>query len=1650
MSSFLHATPRGQPSSANIGPAGDRNLFGKPMDRIKVHEGIQGPDNAHNQKAAPSPRPPQSARRHEGIGPNAVGAGVAGLRPLVSARGRLETQTTATSALAAEMDKMKRGNRMRSAAGKPDHASALQYSHTSAQLHKKLHKPTSDGHCTRFRRRQKLLTEIQRHDRFTQLSEIAHTPAEKRCVELQGRLSNVRSSVKTPYNRTPGAVRVQVSNQLQYDVPLTERDLVKYELREVERELLDDLAGKGETCRQTDRPTLRGIKNVRGGRDATTNSEDVVLKLFDREKQRKRDLQCVQHAQAEGRERGEPQEGVIAQIEQRKITQESNISHNNSHKLQDHIMAAGHTVEQQTASIAETGHHEYRMPQELAGALLSSPNSPSALSQTKSNHSYDGAMIERVEQSTSAGHQKMDDIPRVTLTGLQSEMLVSSLLRQTDEAMRKKEKIDEKDRKNAERLRKVHAARVDALKADELRRDRAREREMERHRRNPLEIIPDERHNSHFGHNFAEHIRSRISNLRTILIDLASVPAKREELLKRPCEEWDDGRIRRISGNGYVSTVSMEEIEKGQHRYFVRLVAVARDRKSNLVMADPQHHCVRRVHQDGTEEIVAGSGESGHGGFADGTASEALFFGPTGLTIDHLDNIYVADFYNHRIRKISATDGIVSTIAGTGVAGYKDGEASQAMLDHPESLSINSKGELLIADWGNHRIRKLSLHSAHVFGNQDPKPYGSSGMESSFKRAKALDIKLRVSRKTYSLSRVGSVASTNSGWTKSPPGSSMNSTSPPKSRAGKIKQEWVMTTVAGNGERGSKDEIGEAAKLNFPHGIFVEDDGETLLVIDSHMDGGAAAKDDLEAASAAAELHAIRQRESDRLADIAECVNMLRDGDFMAIDPDYLLQGRRRQFNNKTLGKLWRLCNHEASEIDARVRQKERSALHKGMQSADDIAQRMSAARQVEFYNCFQFQNVLNMLRGRDLPDTTQLEMSATNSVVKKMVPPGHQSPSVVQTLHRTFDEQIITATLVEVDRKILHMGPKQLQKFRLELSKRFNSVFDAWIFFDMDGDGSMSYKEFVLLCKPLCLPSELDSHEIFELVDSESEKEITPLTFVRVLAWHKCEPSNREMLLSIANSREKRQEIYDMAVRRSAELNEDADATAAATENMLSSKANTQTGSWVKRPTKVPTYSLPRSLNYPHYDPLTFSQREEADHELKSHKVEIKSDIPQELKEMNESVSIKLGNLKSTGMKKIENYDHTLERVGKMLSEKYIKRGRVWRLRDGGHKDNESHWDTFLMVLTEKGQLCFEPDDATHIHTPSGKKTILGFDMVNVVKHETVEIACLGGWAMELVFRTSAGKPSGLRWTKVRRHGSKGKELIHPQLAAALRKKTEFTQEEWDEFEITDLAEDDYIKTGRGRDTTFYKVAVPRKVVQCLCISFGEHIISDEVADGEGNAFVAVFQHEITHTPGTQQKLQNQDQNTETGDGTSNRKAEDLFPDDSESHLISPSGVDPGTEKLFQEWWSALRKFTWRVDDISIDHATRARTEEEQALLDEIELDRKKKHDSRRAIKLQRWFRAHSKRRREQEQAVNVAMNSHAEVHRLAYVLQQHCSFVDKDQTLINTCASLGAQSLFGKGQFCRPPPATRLEPEVMPSQERWMKMSLSRSAYP
>ena len=200
----------------------------------------------------------------------------------------------------------------------------------------------------------------------------------------------------------------------------------------------------------------------------------------------------------------------------------------------------------------------------------------------------------------------------------------------------------------------------------------------------------------------------RYEMLRGKLAELVGVGDKHRDMHHLPIEEWDNDRVRRILEDGSTVTVPQHEVDATAHSYFVRLVSVARDSKGNLVVADPLHHCVRRLSSDGSEHIVAGSGHEDKGGFADGNGADALFLCPSGIAIDKEDNMYISDFYNNRIRKVTC-DGVVSTIAGTGDAGHRDGHATHAMLDHPESIALDVHGNLFVADWGNHRIRKICL-----------------------------------------------------------------------------------------------------------------------------------------------------------------------------------------------------------------------------------------------------------------------------------------------------------------------------------------------------------------------------------------------------------------------------------------------------------------------------------------------------------------------------------------------------------------------------------------------------------------------------------------------------------------------------------------------------------------------------------------------------------------------------------------------------------------------------------------------------------------------------------------------------------------------------------------------------------------------------
>ena len=102
--------------------------------------------------------------------------------------------------------------------------------------------------------------------------------------------------------------------------------------------------------------------------------------------------------------------------------------------------------------------------------------------------------------------------------------------------------------------------------------------------------------------------------------------------------------------------------------------------------------------------VLAGSGSAGH---ADGNGTQASFHHPTGVAVDGDGNIIVADHGSHRIRKISP-DGSVSTLAGSGSAAHADGHGTQASFQTPHGVAVDGDGNIIVADHHSHRIRKVA------------------------------------------------------------------------------------------------------------------------------------------------------------------------------------------------------------------------------------------------------------------------------------------------------------------------------------------------------------------------------------------------------------------------------------------------------------------------------------------------------------------------------------------------------------------------------------------------------------------------------------------------------------------------------------------------------------------------------------------------------------------------------------------------------------------------------------------------------------------------------------------------------------------------------------------------------------------------------
>ena len=176
----------------------------------------------------------------------------------------------------------------------------------------------------------------------------------------------------------------------------------------------------------------------------------------------------------------------------------------------------------------------------------------------------------------------------------------------------------------------------------------------------------------------------------------------------------ENHRIRKVNTSGIISTIAGTGTPgyggDGGPAAIAQLQgprSVIVDRIGNVYFSDAENHIVRKIDTAGVIRTFAGNRYPSFGGDG-GQATNASLFFPSGLVMDVLGNIFIADQYNHRIRKVTPS-GIISTVAGTGINGYSgDGMAATASkLNYPLGIAIDTLGNIFIADEDNNRIRKV-------------------------------------------------------------------------------------------------------------------------------------------------------------------------------------------------------------------------------------------------------------------------------------------------------------------------------------------------------------------------------------------------------------------------------------------------------------------------------------------------------------------------------------------------------------------------------------------------------------------------------------------------------------------------------------------------------------------------------------------------------------------------------------------------------------------------------------------------------------------------------------------------------------------------------------------------------------------------------
>ncbi len=147
-----------------------------------------------------------------------------------------------------------------------------------------------------------------------------------------------------------------------------------------------------------------------------------------------------------------------------------------------------------------------------------------------------------------------------------------------------------------------------------------------------------------------------------------------------------------------------------------------------MYIADTGNNRIRKVLPNGNIVSIAGNSFAAYAGDG-GPALQAELNNPEAVAVDSAGNVYIADTYNHAIRKVTGT--VITTIAGTGVAGFSGdgGPASKAKLSHPEGVAVDAAGNVYIADSFNNRIRRVGSDGViTTIGGTGVAGYGGDGL----------------------------------------------------------------------------------------------------------------------------------------------------------------------------------------------------------------------------------------------------------------------------------------------------------------------------------------------------------------------------------------------------------------------------------------------------------------------------------------------------------------------------------------------------------------------------------------------------------------------------------------------------------------------------------------------------------------------------------------------------------------------------------------------------------------------------------------------------------------------------------------------------------------------------------------------------------